>query len=115
MDSQLACERLVQSRVQMRSFLHGDEPAAADVRVQAVKLAARHALGVAAEQHPLALVGGALLAGAVLARVRPWRWLLRPALVAGIASQVTARLIDNMSGPRLMQAAANLLSQRDRP
>lgn len=112
---QLAGERLVQSRVHMRSFLRGEEANPGDLRVQAVKLAARHALGAAAEQHPLALVGGAALAGAVFVRVQPWRWLLRPALVAGVASQVTAHLIDKVSGPGLLQAVAAVLNQKDRP
>jgi hypothetical protein len=37
-----------------------------------------------AERNPLALVGGAVVFGAVLTMTRPWRWLLRPALFAGL-------------------------------
>jgi hypothetical protein len=38
-----------------------------------------------AARHPMALLGGALLGGAALVRVRPWRWLAPPALLAGLA------------------------------
>lgn len=37
-----------------------------------------------AARHPMALLGGALLAGAVLMAARPWRWLPRRALLAGL-------------------------------
>lgn len=46
-----------------------------------------------ARQHPLVLALGAFAAGALLAWVRPWRWILRPALFAGVASQIASRAV----------------------
>jgi hypothetical protein len=34
-----------------------------------------------AQRHPVALVAGALVAGAILAWSRPWRWLFRPTVI----------------------------------
>ncbi|MBC7918348.1 MAG: hypothetical protein H7Y28_11135 [Rhodoferax sp.] len=34
-----------------------------------------------AQKHPIALVAGALVAGALLTWIRPWRWLFRPPLL----------------------------------
>jgi hypothetical protein len=36
----------------------------------------------AVAQHPLFLVGSAMLMGAAVVAIRPWRWLFKPALVA---------------------------------
>jgi len=49
-----------------------------------------------ASRHPLALVGVAMLAGAVLAWARPWRWALRSALFAGLAPQVASRVVASL-------------------
>lgn len=46
-----------------------------------------------AERHPIALVAGALLAGAVLAWSRPWRWLFRPPLLAALGPTVLTSVL----------------------
>ena len=50
--------------------------------------AARAVLQPLARSHPLALVLGALLLGGVLAWARPWRWILKPAWLAGLGLQL---------------------------
>ena len=46
-----------------------------------------------AQRNPLGLVLGAALLGAVVAWTRPWRWLLKPALLAGFLPQVISKVI----------------------
>ncbi len=55
--------------------------------------AARKLAGPLAERSPLTLVLGAALVGALFALSRPSRWLLRPALIAGLAPALAARVI----------------------
>lgn len=49
-----------------------------------------------AQRKPLTLVVLAALIGAALASRRPWRWLLKPALFAGVMPQVISRVITNL-------------------
>lgn len=53
----------------------------------------RDAAGPLVRRHPVAMVAAAVLAGAVLMRMRPWRLVLKSALFAGLASQVASRVI----------------------
>jgi len=46
-------------------------------------VAARELVRPVALKHPWMLVGGAVLAGGVLVRLRPWRWISGGALLAG--------------------------------
>ena len=46
-----------------------------------------------AERHPLALILGAVVIGALLALSRPWRWALRPAIFAGLVPAIAARIL----------------------
>ena len=46
-----------------------------------------------ASRHPFYVVMVAAVAGAVLARTRPWRWILKPALFAGLAVRLSSNLV----------------------
>ena len=59
--------------------------------------ASRTAIVPLVRRHPAAVLGGAAVVGAVIIWTRPWRWLLRPALIAGVASQLAARAIARMA------------------
>jgi hypothetical protein len=45
-----------------------------------------------AQTHPYGLVLGSAVAGAVLVRLRPWRWWPASALLAGLLPQVVSVL-----------------------
>ncbi|HWH80630.1 MAG TPA: hypothetical protein VNU71_00170 [Burkholderiaceae bacterium] len=49
-----------------------------------------------AQRHPWWLMLGAAVIGAGLARARPWRWIFRSALFAGLAPQLAARVAANL-------------------
>jgi hypothetical protein len=67
--------------------------------VGAVAETARVVVQPLAQSHPLALMLGALLAGATLAAMRPGRWLLRPALWAGLLPQIVRAVIARLPQP----------------
>lgn len=49
------------------------------------------------QNHPLALVMGSALAGALLVRTRAWRWLSVSALLAGLAPQLIKALASHQN------------------
>ncbi len=57
-----------------------------------------------AQQHPVALVTGAFAAGALLVYSRPWTWLGKPAVLAGLLGPLIAPLVR----PAAQSAAAHL-------
>jgi hypothetical protein len=59
--------------------------------------ASRTAIVPMVKRHPAAVLGSAAAVGAALVWARPWRWLLRPALILGIASQLAARTMTRMA------------------
>ncbi len=68
------------------------------------------AIGPVARRFPLRVVVGALIVGLVAARVRPWRWILRPALFAGLATQLLTRALTQ----RPLQAWLAMLAAKAR-
>ena len=50
-----------------------------------------------AQRHPVALVAGAAAVGALVVWSQPWRWLLTPALVAGLLPKVISHLATTRS------------------
>lgn len=72
--------------------------------LRAACLVADAALAPLARRHPLALVGGAFGAGAVLGVLQPWRWWLRPAVLVGVLTPLVTPLVSQIAA-RCLQAA----------
>ena len=64
-----------------------------------------------ARRHPLALISIAGALGALLVWSRPWRWALRPALLAGLATQLASRVIANLPIESWMTLLGAVLSK----
>jgi hypothetical protein len=55
--------------------------------------AAQDRLGPLVRQHPLATLAGAFVVGMLVVRLKPWRWLAKSAVAAGMAGQIISRAI----------------------
>jgi hypothetical protein len=55
--------------------------------------AAQVVIQTLARRNPIGLVVGALFMGGLLAWIRPWRWILKPVLFAGLAEQLFNKVI----------------------
>jgi len=65
-----------------------------------------------ARRHPIAVVAGAFCVGAVLVRLRPWRWLVKPALFAGLTTQIITRVIASVPLESVFEGMASSFSRR---
>lgn len=63
------------------------------------EVAARETIAPLVRRHPAATLGASAIAGALLVRARPWRWLARPALITGLLTQVAALLVARLATP----------------
>ncbi len=67
---------------------------------QLAELAARDRWAPLVHEHPWRLVGAGVLAGAVLAAARPWRWVLPASLLSGVVSQLAWRSLAGVLAAR---------------
>jgi type VI protein secretion system component VasF len=95
-DVSSAQRRVESTRARLSEALHAgaSQPAPDPLRtvVQAAADGANAALRPLAQQHPLWLVGGAAVAGGLVAWSRPWRWPMATALVAGLVPQLAVKV-----------------------
>jgi hypothetical protein len=63
-----------------------------------------------ARENPLGLMLGVVVLGAAIVWSRPWRWLLRPALFAGLVPQLVSKVAAAVPLQSLMEAFAATLS-----
>jgi hypothetical protein len=70
--------------------------------------AARAAVQPMAQRNPLGMVLLALVLGGALAWSRPWRWLLKPALFAGLVPQLVSKLVAHVPLESWMGFASTL-------
>lgn len=74
--------------------------------------ASRKFVAPMARKNPYALVLGSVVVGAMLALTRPWRWLIRPALLAGLVPQLATQALKHMPIESLMQMLATFTAKR---
>lgn len=67
--------------------------------VRMAEVAASETIAPLVRRHPAATLGASVIAGALLMRARPWRWLARPALLTGLLTQVAALLVARLATP----------------
>lgn len=65
-----------------------------------------------AQRNPMTLVVVAALVGAGLAWSRPWRWIFRSALFAGLVPQLASRVVSNLPIESWMTMMGSALSTR---
>ena len=66
----------------------------------------------AAQKHPFLLVAGALVVGAALARLKPWRWGFKKALLAGLLPQLISKVVSEMPVSSWMTVVSQFAQDR---
>jgi hypothetical protein len=74
--------------------------------------AARKYMAGPSNRKPLTLVFAAVVAGALLAVIKPWRLLLRPALLAGLIPALATRAVREVPIDSLMRMYSSLTKSR---
>ncbi|HZN87008.1 MAG TPA: hypothetical protein VFB53_09525 [Burkholderiales bacterium] len=59
-------------------------------------------------RHPVPILLGAFLVGVLLVRLRPWRWIAKPALFAGLGSQLVSRVVSAVPMDKVLAALGAL-------
>ena len=77
--------------------------------------AARAVIQPVAQKNPVALVLVALVAGAVVVWSRPWRWIAKPALLAGLFPQVLSKVIAHAPSSSWMAVLMSLADGQRKP
>ena len=77
--------------------------------------AARAAMQPIAQKNPVALVLGALVVGALLVWTRPWRWIAKPALLAGLFPQVMSKVIAHAPVSSWMSVLSTMMDGQRKP
>ncbi|WP_280152438.1 hypothetical protein [Piscinibacter sp. XHJ-5] len=68
-----------------------------------------------ARRHPFTVVAGAFVVGVALVRFKPWRWIVKPALFAGLATQIVSRVIASIPVESVVDAMSSFTQRREQP
>jgi hypothetical protein len=77
--------------------------------------AARAVVQPMAQKNPIGLALGALGVGAVIAWSRPWRWIAKPALLAGLFPQVLTKVIAHAPSSSWVSVLMSLADGKRKP
>jgi hypothetical protein len=70
--------------------------------------ASRRYVGPIARENPVAVIVGSAVFGALFVASKPWRWLLRPALLFGLVPQIAAQALKRMPLDAWLQVISTL-------
>lgn len=68
-----------------------------------------------AQKHPFLLVAGALMFGAALMRLKPWRWGFRKVLLAGLLPQLVSKLVSELPVSSWMTLLSQFAQEKQQP